>query len=78
MADVMLDPADFLEESLLWASGVLTGTQQVERPEVSRDEAEWVGAVKAAKGLVDLKTGGKSPAPYCALELVTAAPHRHA
>ena len=73
MADVMLDPADFLEESLLWASRVLTGRQQVERPEVSRDEAEWVGAVKAAKGLVDLKTGGKSPAPYRALELVTAA-----
>ncbi|KRE55771.1 3-hydroxyacyl-CoA dehydrogenase, partial [Phycicoccus sp. Soil748] len=73
MADAMFAPADFLEESLLWAAKVLTGETKVERPEVSRDEAEWAGAVKAAKGLVDLKTGGKSPAPYRALQLVAEA-----
>ncbi|GAB3083818.1 3-hydroxyacyl-CoA dehydrogenase NAD-binding domain-containing protein [Pedococcus soli] len=73
MADVMFAPADFLEESLLWAARVLTGETEVDRPEVTRDESEWAGAVKAAKGLVDLKTGGKSPAPYRALQLVAAA-----
>ena len=73
MADAMFAPADFLEESLLWAAKVLTGGTKVDRPEVSRDEAEWTAAVKAAKGLVDLKTGGKSPAPYRALQLVAAA-----
>ncbi len=73
LADVLLEPADFLEESLLWAASVLTGETKVERPEVSREEAEWAGAVKAAKGLVDLKTGGKSPAPYRALQLVAEA-----
>ncbi|KQZ88530.1 3-hydroxyacyl-CoA dehydrogenase [Phycicoccus sp. Root563] len=73
MADVMFAPADFLEESLLWAARVLTGETEVDRPEVTRDESEWAGAIKAAKGLVDLKTGGKSPAPYRALQLVAAA-----
>ena len=73
MADAMFEPADFLEQSLLWAGRVLTGETKVERPEVSRDESEWAGAVKAAKALVDLKTGGRSPAPYRALQLVAAA-----
>ncbi len=73
MADVMFAPADFLEESLLWAARVLTGDTTVERAEVSTDEAQWAGALKAAKGLVDLKTGGRSPAPYRALELVASA-----
>ena len=73
MADAMFEPADFLAQSLLWASRVLSGEIAVERAEVTRDEAEWAAALKAAKGLVDLKTGGKAPAPYRALELVTAA-----
>lgn len=73
IADVLLEPADFLEQSLLWAASVLTGQTTVQRPEVSRDEAEWAAALKAAKGLVDLKTGGKAPAPYRALQLVGAA-----
>ena len=73
IADVLLEPADFLEESLLWAASVLTGQTTVQRPEVSRDEAEWAAALKSAKGLVDLKTGGKAPAPYRALQLVGAA-----
>lgn len=73
VADAMFEPADFLEQSLLWAGRVLTGETKVERPEVSRDESEWAGAVKAAKALVDLKTGGRSAAPYRALQLVAAA-----
>ena len=73
MADAMFEPADFLEESLLWAAKVVSGEVTVQRPEVSRDEAEWAAALKAAKGVVDLKTGGKSPAPYRALKLVEAA-----
>lgn len=73
LADAMFEPADFLEQSLLWAGRVLTGETKVERPEVSRDESEWAGAVRAANALVDLKTGGRSPAPYRALQLVAAA-----
>ena len=73
MADAMFEPADFLEESLLWAARVLTGEEQVERPEVSREESEWTAALEAAKALADLKTGSQSPAPYRAIELVRGA-----
>jgi 3-hydroxyacyl-CoA dehydrogenase/enoyl-CoA hydratase/carnithine racemase len=73
IADAMFEPADFLEESLVWAAKVVSGETTVDRPEVSRDEAEWATALKAAKGVVDLKTGGRSPAPYRALKLVEAA-----
>lgn len=73
IADAMFEPADFLEQSLQWAAHVVSGETRVARPEVSRDEADWAGPLKAAKGLVDLKTGGKAPAPYRALQLVAAA-----
>ncbi|HYN29528.1 MAG TPA: enoyl-CoA hydratase/isomerase family protein, partial [Dermatophilaceae bacterium] len=73
MADVLLEPADFLEQSILWAAGVVSGQVTVERPPVSRDEAEWEAALAAATGLADLKTSGTAPAPYRAIELVRAA-----
>ncbi|MDQ2795687.1 MAG: enoyl-CoA hydratase/isomerase family protein, partial [Actinomycetota bacterium] len=73
IADVLLEPADFLEESLTWAAGVVAGTTTVERCEVSRDESVWANAVSAARKMVDLKTGRQSPAPYRALDLVAAA-----
>ena len=73
IADAMFAPADFLEKSLDWAAKVVAGDVTVERPEVPRDEATWDAALGMAKMLVDMKTGGKSPAPYRALELVKAA-----
>ncbi len=73
MADVIFEPADFLEESLTWAAGVVTGEISVERPEVNTDEQAWNAPLDMAKALVDVKTGGKSPAPYRALELMRAA-----
>ncbi|WP_353950244.1 3-hydroxyacyl-CoA dehydrogenase NAD-binding domain-containing protein [Knoellia sp. S7-12] len=73
MADLLLEPADFLEESIAWAGKVVTGDVTVERPEVSRDESEWDAATKAAKGLVLAKTAGRSPGPLRAIELVSAA-----
>ncbi|KGN33268.1 3-hydroxyacyl-CoA dehydrogenase [Knoellia sinensis KCTC 19936] len=73
IADLLLEPADFLEESIAWAGKVVTGEVKVERPEVSRDEAEWGAALKTAKGLVLAKTAGRSPGPLRALELVEAA-----
>ncbi|MBK6887463.1 MAG: enoyl-CoA hydratase/isomerase family protein [Tetrasphaera sp.] len=73
MADAMFAPADFLESSVAWAAKVVSGEITVERPAVDRDETAWNTAVAMAKGLVDVKTGGKSPAPYRALDLVAAA-----
>ncbi|GAA1789887.1 3-hydroxyacyl-CoA dehydrogenase NAD-binding domain-containing protein [Nostocoides veronense] len=73
IADAMFAPADFLEESLGWAASVLTGATAVERAAVDKDEAAWNMAIDMAKALVDVKTGGKSPAPYRALELLRGA-----
>jgi 3-hydroxyacyl-CoA dehydrogenase/enoyl-CoA hydratase/carnithine racemase len=73
IADVMFEPADFLERSIEWAAGVVTGATSVARAEVGRDEDEWATALAAARQVVDTKTAGQAPGPYRALELVRAA-----
>ncbi len=73
IADAMFEPADFLEQSLLWAARVLDGTVTVERPEVDRGEETWETAVRAAKAFADSKVGGAAPAAYRALDLVRLA-----
>ena len=73
MADALFEPADFLERSIEWAAGVVSGAITVERPQVNRDETAWTSAVAKAKGFADLKTGRQAPAPYRALDLVAAA-----
>jgi 3-hydroxyacyl-CoA dehydrogenase/enoyl-CoA hydratase/carnithine racemase len=72
IADVLLEPADFLEESLEWVSAVVRGEITVVRPEVDRGEA-WDAAISRAKGLADLKVHGATPAPYKAIELLELA-----
>jgi 3-hydroxyacyl-CoA dehydrogenase/enoyl-CoA hydratase/carnithine racemase len=74
IADVVLEPADFLAQSLRWTAEVLTGTAKVERRPVDRDdETAWEAALSAARALVDAKVAGAAPAPYRALELVRLA-----
>jgi 3-hydroxyacyl-CoA dehydrogenase/enoyl-CoA hydratase/carnithine racemase len=73
IADAVYEPADFLEESLRWASRVLTGEAVVPRPPFTEDAGSWNAAVSGARVLVDLKLHGASPAPYRALELVGLA-----
>ncbi|MGO1288851.1 MAG: enoyl-CoA hydratase-related protein, partial [Cellulosimicrobium funkei] len=73
LADELLDAADFLEQSIIWAAKVLAGEVTVEREPVSDDAATWEAAAAAATQLADGKTAGKSPSPYRAIELVTAA-----
>ncbi len=72
LADACFSGADYLEQSLLWASRVLTGEQAVDRPEVDRGEA-WDAALARARGIADSKTGGASPAAYRAIELIEGA-----
>jgi 3-hydroxyacyl-CoA dehydrogenase/enoyl-CoA hydratase/carnithine racemase len=72
IGDVLLESADFLEQSLLWASRVLTGDVVVERPEIDRGVA-WDAAVARGKAFADAKVNGAAPAPYRALELIAAA-----
>jgi 3-hydroxyacyl-CoA dehydrogenase/enoyl-CoA hydratase/carnithine racemase len=83
IADAMFEPADFLEESLRWASLVLTGAETVSRQgrPAAADQAaraagtgeEWAQAVAAARLFIDGKVHGAAPAPYRALDLVAAA-----
>jgi 3-hydroxyacyl-CoA dehydrogenase len=72
LADVLLDGADFLAESLRWAARVVSGVQTVPRPEVDRGAA-WDDALARGRALVDAKVHGAAPAPYRALELLALA-----
>ena len=69
--DVIFAPADFLEQSVLWAAGVLQGIVTVERAPIDRDS--WDGVVDAAREQVDARVHGATRAPYIALDLVQAA-----
>ena len=66
IADVLLSPADFLEQSLHWASEVLAGDVTVTRPEVDRGEA-WDQALARGRATADMGVHGAPPAPYKAL-----------
>lgn len=72
LMDVVLDPADFLEESIRWAARVVTGEVAVERRELDPAEV-WDGVVAAARQRLDAVIHGSRPAPYRALDLVAAA-----
>jgi 3-hydroxyacyl-CoA dehydrogenase/enoyl-CoA hydratase/carnithine racemase len=72
LADVVLEPADFLERSLEWAAAVIRGEVTVPRPEVDRGQA-WDDAVARGRTIADAKVRGAAPAPYRALELIALA-----
>src|SRR5690606_4874262 len=71
IADVLLEPADFLERSLEWAAGVVRGQITVSRPEVDREM--WDGVLYFARQTLDEKLHGAVPAAYKALELLALA-----
>jgi 3-hydroxyacyl-CoA dehydrogenase/enoyl-CoA hydratase/carnithine racemase len=72
IADAMFEPADFLEQSLAWASAVVRGEITVERPEIDRGDA-WDAALARARGIADMRVHGAAPAPYKAIELIGLA-----
>lgn len=71
LADVLLEPADFLERSLEWAAGVVRGDLAVTRPEVDREM--WDGVLFFAKQTLDSRLHGAVPSAYRALELLGLA-----
>ncbi|MBD3783297.1 MAG: enoyl-CoA hydratase/isomerase family protein, partial [Micrococcales bacterium] len=73
IGDVLLEPADFLEDSLRWAAGVLTGAVTVERAEVDRSPEAWDAACDRAGKIVLAKTAGRAPGALRAVQLVRAA-----
>ncbi|KAA5830006.1 3-hydroxyacyl-CoA dehydrogenase [Saccharopolyspora hirsuta] len=70
--DELLDSPDFLEESIRWAVRVVNGEQTVSRPEIDRGKG-WDDAVARAKGIVESRTHGASPAVTKAVELIELA-----
>ncbi|SCL31237.1 3-hydroxyacyl-CoA dehydrogenase [Micromonospora nigra] len=71
IADVLLEPADFLERSLEWAAGVVRGEVTVTRPEVDKDM--WAGVLYFARQTLDSRLHGAVPAAYRALDLLETA-----
>ncbi len=71
IADVLLEPADFLERSLEWAAGVLAGEVTVRRTPV--DTAAWDDAIARARAVVAARTRNASPGTLRAVELLDLA-----
>ncbi|WP_433130862.1 3-hydroxyacyl-CoA dehydrogenase NAD-binding domain-containing protein [Micromonospora sp. CA-240977] len=71
IADVLLEPADFLERSLEWAAGVVRGQVTVTRPAVDKDM--WAGVLYFARETLNQRLHGAVPAAYKALDLLETA-----
>jgi 3-hydroxyacyl-CoA dehydrogenase/enoyl-CoA hydratase/carnithine racemase len=72
IADALFEPADFLERSLEWATGVVSGQIAVNRPEVDRSEM-WDAVVGFARMELDKRLHGASLAATRALDLLQLA-----
>lgn len=76
MADVLLAPANFLEDSIRWADGVLSGAVKVKRPnEPGKLEraVKWDAAIGIARTMLEKRLGKVAASPYAALDLLAAA-----
>ncbi len=76
MADAIFPAANFLEDSLRWADGVLTGSITVKRPnEPGKVErlVKWDAAIGIARKTVESRIGPVPKSPYAALDLLKAA-----
>ena len=76
MVDAMFGPANFLEDSIRWASRVLDGTESVirpNRPGTMERLFKWNIAVAVARKNVRERLGTVAKAPNAALDLLLAA-----
>jgi 3-hydroxyacyl-CoA dehydrogenase/enoyl-CoA hydratase/carnithine racemase len=71
IADVLLEPADFLERSLEWAARVVREEITVSRPEIDREM--WDGVLYFARRQLDERLHGAIPSAYRALDLLAMA-----
>ncbi|WP_312178751.1 3-hydroxyacyl-CoA dehydrogenase NAD-binding domain-containing protein [Arthrobacter sp.] len=75
IADALFEPADFLEQSLAWASRVISGSETVNRPnavEPSEVSDRWDAAVAAGRAFVEARTSNAAPAPAKVLDIFEA------
>ena len=79
IADAIFPPVSYLEDSLAWADGVLTGRIKVDRPNqpgTIEKSVKWPIAIKVARKTLEQRIGTVPKSPYAALELLAAAPKR--
>ena len=72
IADVLFEPADFLERSIDWAAQVVLGEARPQRPAVQRGEA-WRQALGKGAAFAEAKLHAAAPAPGRALDLLALA-----
>jgi len=71
VVDTVLDAADYLEQSLAWAAGIVAGSTSVPRtPFAGATDEDWVAALERGQVIADMRTHGAAPAPYRALEMI--------
>ncbi|SMQ67864.1 3-hydroxyacyl-CoA dehydrogenase NAD-binding domain-containing protein [Agreia sp. VKM Ac-1783] len=76
IADAIFPPASYLEQSLVWADGVLTGRITVSRSNVPgklERLVKWDAAISIARKMLESKIGTVAASPYAALDLLKAA-----
>jgi 3-hydroxyacyl-CoA dehydrogenase/enoyl-CoA hydratase/carnithine racemase len=76
IADAIFDSVSFLEDSLVWADGVLNGTIKVKRanePGKVERAVKWDIAIGIANKTLESRIGKVAKSPYRALELLKAA-----
>ncbi len=74
IADALFEPADFLEQSMLWAAKVITGEVTVKRQEPNH--GMWDMIIGGAEAQLDARFHGALASPYRALDLVAGAKSR--
>ncbi|MFZ2964126.1 MAG: 3-hydroxyacyl-CoA dehydrogenase NAD-binding domain-containing protein [Rhodoglobus sp.] len=76
IADAMFGAANFLEDSIRWADGVISGKTKVKRkhePGKVERLAKWDIAIGIAEKTLESRIGRVATSPYKALELLKAA-----
>ena len=76
IADAIFPPANFLEDSIRWADGVISGKVKVKRknePGKVERLAKWDIAIGIAEKTLASRIGRVAKSPYAALELLKAA-----
>ena len=76
IADAMFGPANFLEDSIRWADGVVSGKTKVKRknePGKVERAVKWDIATGIAQKTLEIRIGKIAHSPYKALDLLKAA-----
>jgi 3-hydroxyacyl-CoA dehydrogenase/enoyl-CoA hydratase/carnithine racemase len=76
IADAIFDSANFLEDSLKWADGVISGTITVKRanePGKLERVVKWDAAIGIARKMLEARIGTVAKSPYAALERLKGA-----